>query len=243
MGRAKLPSGLGRRALIVASLSDASHLAADGRRALKDGADLLEVRADLFPKHQLKPEQLQRTLRSLRRETRRPILLTLRMGEEGGGLSVKFREVDRLNLFRAALAEVDGVDVELAAGEINRHVVFEAHKRGRFVVLSTHDFIRTPSNAVLSGFVRKARRLGGDILKVAARPLRQKDVERFMSFCEEASFRRRVFIPLGPLGRTAREQGFSSGSAMTYGFVRKPLAPGQLSVRHLVQQTRLHNQK
>ncbi len=233
MTRSKLPSGWGRRALVVASLSDATHLVTDARRAVKEGADVLEVRADLFPKTVLKPDRLQRVLRLLRREIRRPLLLTLRMGEEGGGLSVKFREVDRLGLFRAALAEVNGVDIELAAVEINRHVVFEAHKRGRFVILSSHNFKRTPSNVVLAGFVRKAKRLGGDILKVAAKPLGRKDVTRLMDFCAKTPFRRRVFIAMGPLGVQSRMDGFRHGSLLTYGHVRRPLAPGQWPVHRL----------
>jgi 3-dehydroquinate dehydratase-1 len=225
MTRSKLPSGWGRRALVVASLSDATHLVTDARRAVKEGADVLEVRADLFPKTVLKPDRLQRVLRLLRREIRRPLLLTLRMGEEGGGLSVKFREVDRLGLFRAALAEVNGVDIELAAVEINRHVVFEAHKRGRFVILSSHNFKRTPSNVVLAGFVRKAKRLGGDILKVAAKPLGRKDVTRLMDFCAKTPFRRRVFIAMGPLGVQSRMDGFRHGSLLTYGLRSPPARP------------------
>ncbi len=155
------------------------------------------------------------------------------MGEEGGGLSVNFREVDRLGLFRAALAEVNGVDIELAAVEINRHVVFEAHKRGRFVILSSHNFKRTPSNAALSGFVRKAKRMGGDLLKVAAKPLGRPDVDRLMDFCAKAPFRRRAFIAMGPLGLQSRVDGFRQGSLLTYGYIRRPLAPGQWPVRRL----------
>jgi 3-dehydroquinate dehydratase-1 len=233
MPKPKLPPGIGRRVLIVASLCDAARLVSDARRAVQEGADILEVRADLFAKTFLTPERFQRALRSLRRDTRRPILLTLRMGEEGGGLSVKFREVDRLGLFRAALAEVNGVDIELAAGEIHRHVVFEAHKRGRFVVLSAHNFKHTPPNAALSGLVRKAKRLGGDILKVAVTPRGRKDVDRLMDFCAKTLFRRRVFIAMGPLGLPSRVDGFRHGSLLTYGHVRRPLAPGQWSVARL----------
>lgn len=236
MSKPKLPTGLGRRFLVVASLGDASRLIVDARRAVKEGADVLEIRADLFAKTYFKADRLPHLLRSVRREVRRPLLLTLRMGEEGGGLSVKFREVDRLGLFRAALAHVDGVDVELAATEINRHVVFEAHKRGRFVVMSAHHFKKTPSNAVLSGHVRKARRLGGDILKVAAKPHSRKDVDRLMAFCARAPFRRRVFIAMGPLGLETRLQGFDHGSLWTYGYVRHPLAPGQWPVQKLVKE-------
>ncbi|HMU96380.1 MAG TPA: type I 3-dehydroquinate dehydratase, partial [Elusimicrobiota bacterium] len=173
---------------MVASIGDAAHLAVDARRAAKDGADVVEIRADLFPKSVLKPEPLRRLIKSVREAAHRPLLLTLRIGEEGGGLSPHFREQDRLALFRAALSDVQGVDIELSANEINRHVEFEAHKRGRFVVVSAHDFGKTPSNTVLSGLARKAKRLGADVLKVAARPRRRIDVERLMDFCAKSGF-------------------------------------------------------
>jgi hypothetical protein len=47
MPKIKLPPGLGRRFLVVASLGDAGRLVADARRAVKEGADMLEIRADL----------------------------------------------------------------------------------------------------------------------------------------------------------------------------------------------------
>jgi 3-dehydroquinate dehydratase-1 len=230
----RLPAGLGRKCIVVASLGDVARLSTDARRAVKEGAGMIEVRADLFPKSQLKPEPLRRALSDLRKSVRCRLLLTLRMGEEGGGLSPKFREQDRLALFRVGLSEADGVDVELAAGDINRHVLFEAHKRGRFVVLSAHDFKKTPSRAALAAMVRKARRLKGDILKVAARPSNRADVERLMDFCAKAAFKRRVFIPLGSLGKEIRAGGgWACGSCLTYGYVRRPLAPGQLPVNRL----------
>lgn len=233
MSARRLPAGLGRRPLVVASLGDAARLESDARRAAKEGADVIEVRADLFARTQLKPQSLRGLIRAARSASRRKILLTLRRGEEGGGLSKKFREQDRLALIRAALSEVDGVDIELGADDINSHVVFEAHKRKKFVILSAHDFKRTPNNATLARWMTKARRLGGDVVKVACRAARAADVGRLMSFCAAGHFRRKVFIPMGPLGRAARADGFSSGSLMTYGYVRKPLAPGQWPVSAL----------
>lgn len=161
MSARHLPAGLGRRPLVVASLGDAARLESDARRAVKEGADVIEVRADLFGRAQCKPQALRALLRAARGAARRKILLTVRRGEEGGGLSKKFREQDRLALIRAALSEVDGVDIELGADDINSHVVFEAHKRKKFVLLSAHDFKRTPNNATLARWLTKARRLGG----------------------------------------------------------------------------------
>ncbi len=234
----RLPPGLGRRPVVVASLGDHARIVADARLAAKSGAAMIEVRADLFPKSVLKPETLRRILKSAREAARRPILLTLRIGEEGGGLSPHFRDQDRLALFRAALSDVNGVDVELSANEINRHVESEAHKRGRFVILSAHDFRKTPSNKVLSGLTRKAKRMGGDILKISVRPRRAADVERLMDFCAKSTFRRRAFIAMGPLGEKTRREGFRWGSCLTYGYVRRRLAPGQLPVKLLADLAR-----
>ena len=238
MSARHLPAALGRRPLVVASLGDCTRLESDARRAAKDGADLLEIRADLFPRAQLKPQTLRSLLRHARSASRRKLLLTLRRGEEGGGLSKKFREQDRLALMRAVMSDVDGIDVELGADDINRHVVFEAHKRKKFVVVSIHDFKGTPRNAVLSRWVSKARRLGADIVKVACRPSRAGDVARLMDYCAIAHARRKVFIPMGPLGRDARENGFKWGSLLTYGYVRKPVASGQWPVSHLAESAR-----
>ena len=234
MNTRRLPTGLGREPMVVASLGDFSHLLTDAHRAEAEGANLVEVRADLFPKTQLKPILLQRALKKLKKSVKCRLLLTLRMGEEGGGLSPKFREQDRLALFRAGLSEADGVDVELAAVDINRHVVFEAHKRGRFVVLSAHHFKKIPSKQVLTGLVRKFRRFEGDVLKVAVKVSSKSEAAHLMEICSKCPVPRKVFIPMGSKGQEARLNGFSSGTCLTYGYVRKALAPGQLSVKAIV---------
>ena len=229
-----LLSRLKSRSWVVASLGDFAHLKADARAAEKAGADLLEIRADLFPSSVRRPEPLRASLRDLRSLVGIPLLLTLRRGEEGGGFSVAYREQDRLALFRAGLSAVDGVDVELAATDIARHVVNEARKRGRFVILSAHDFKKTPPTAQLIRWVKRAKLLRGDILKVAANPRSVKDITAFMDFCASARFPRQAFIMMGPRGQETRREGYRWGSCLTYGYVRKPLAPGQISVQELV---------
>jgi 3-dehydroquinate dehydratase len=63
-------------------------------------------------------------------------------------------------------------------------------------------------------------------------------VERLMDFCAKSGFRRRVFIAMGPLGEATRRDGFRWGSCLTYGFVRRRLAPGQLPVKALAEASR-----
>lgn len=234
MSSRRIPlNGLGRRPLVVAALDDFLHLSADARAAVKMGANALEIRADGFPRKVLRPEPLRDVLEELLK-FRRPLILTLRSRAEGGRLPGGFSELDRLNLFRAALTEVDLVDVELSADDINRHVVFEAHKRKRAVILSYHNFKRTPPDTVLKNLVRKAARLEGDILKVAVTPHQIGDVARLMECCRNASVRYRAYIAMGALGASSRIEGFLHGSCLTYAAVRRATAPGQLSVKETI---------
>src|SRR5262249_28043167 len=151
-------------------------------------------------------------------------ILTLRSRAEGGGLPSGFSELDRLNLFRAGLTEASLVDVELSADDINHHVVFEAHKRRRSVILSYHNFKKTPPDSVLKTLVKKAQRLKGDVLKVAVKPAAAEEVARVMNFCRTCGFRRRIFIPMGSLGAAHRVDGFWHGSCITYAHVGRPVA-------------------
>jgi 3-dehydroquinate dehydratase I len=224
--------------LVVASLDNFSRLLPQARLAVQAGAAALEVRADRFPRTVLKPEPLRDVLETLRLKIRRPLILTLRRRAEGGGLPRSIDELDRLSLFRAALTEVHLLDVELAADDINHHVVSEAHKRGRAVIVSHHNFRKTPPDAVLRNLARKARRLKADILKIAARPRTPQDVARLMAFCERAPLRYRICIPMGPLGRASRIDGFAQGSCLTYAHAGRAVAPGQWSVRDAVEALR-----
>ncbi len=236
MPRRKQPlPHIGRKPLVVASLGEFSRLPADAKTAARAGAAAIEIRVDYFPRHCLRPEPLRGFLSRVRKAARRPLILTIRTRAEGGQLPHGFSEQDRLHLFRAALSKVEVVDVEVSANDINHHVVAEAHKRGRSVMLSYHDFKKIPSDKVLAGMVRKGSRMDADILKIAAKPHRASHVERFMDFCDRSSFKYRVFIPMGRLGIQSRINGFQYGSCLTYGYIRKPLAPGQVPVAELVK--------
>ncbi len=223
-----------RHPWIVVSLGEAHKLAEDAQRARQEGADALEIRADLFPKALLKPEPLRSLLKDLRRRTSLVLLLTLRSRAEGGKLPRSVDEQDRLALIRAALSEVDAVDVELSADGIAEHVVDEARKRHRWTVLSFHDFKKIPTDRVLQGIVKRFRQLKGDVLKIAAMPKTSADTGRLMAFCAGLEGRRAI-IAMGALGRSSRIEGRKWGSCLTYGYVRRPLAPGQISVKELAK--------
>jgi 3-dehydroquinate dehydratase-1 len=223
----KLPSS--KRPWVAASLTDFGRLVPDARRAAREGADLLEIRADLFPARVLDDKILREQLRAVRRAAERPLLLTLRRRAEGG--KWPFSEIRRAALIRALMPSVDGVDVEGAA-RIAPGVLREARRLGKWVVLSHHDFKKTPSHRALEAVAGRFSKSGAQILKVAAMPRRPSDVDRLMEFCSGLRGRR-AFIAMGPLGRKTRVEPRRWGSCLTFASVGRPSAPGQLGVKEL----------
>jgi len=223
----KLPSS--KRPWVAASLTDFGRLVPDARRAAREGADLLEIRADLFPARVLKEKILTAKLPAVRQAVKLPILLTLRCRAEGG--KWPFSDNRRAALLRALMPSVDGVDVEGAA-RIAPGVLRDARRLGKWVVLSHHDFKKTPSNRALKVAVRRFAQSGAQILKVAAMPRRPSDVDRLMLFCSGLTGRR-AFIAMGPLGCETRLEPRKWGSCLTFASVGCPSAPGQMQVKEL----------
>src|SRR5689334_9419546 len=97
-----------------------------------DGADLVELRADLCDAP--RPETLPAVLTRLRGGGR-PVILTARAALEGGRLSD-----DRLRraLYEAGLPHVDAIDVEIASTALVDALVPQARAASKTVILSAH---------------------------------------------------------------------------------------------------------
>src|SRR5438552_9861249 len=98
--------------------------------AAADGADLVELRADLCDDP--RPETLPALLARLRTGGR-PVILTARGGAEGGRLhDEKLRQV----LYAAALPHADAIDVEIASTALVAELLPQARAAGKTIILS-----------------------------------------------------------------------------------------------------------
>jgi len=210
------------RPKIVASLS--RDLLENGEQARRLGADLLEVRIDLLPSL----KDLEVVLEEL--NSRLPVIVTNRCRREGGNW--KGGEDERVELLLQCLPFASGVDVELTSPSRDR-VVAEAKKLGRTVIISYHDFEKTPHD--LKGILRREIKAGADIAKLAVTPLSLGDVLDLLEVTLSLSREGRVCtIAMGELGRHSRVMLPVFGSCLTYGsVVDTGTAPGQLSVGEL----------
>ena len=186
-------------------------------------ADLVEIRADYLRTVSLAP---------LLDGRHKPIIVTHRRGEEGG--QYKGEERRRLAVLQEAIdLEEDYIDVELATERSFLRSLIR-NKGGSQVVLSFHDFDRTPSLKELQRLFDQMTRLGADVIKVVPFARSWEDNLSVLSLIPFAKKRRRKIVAfcMGEKGKTSRIFSPFLGAAWTYASLRrgKASAPGQMTV-------------
>ncbi len=166
-----------------------------------------------------------------------PLLFTFRTKREGGEKSISPQAYEEL--YKAILMSglVDLIDVELFLGpDTVRRLVRTAHENGVPVIVSNHDFKRTPPKEDILDRLEEMQELGADIAKIAVMPESTEDVEVLMD--ATATFTKYASVPaiamsMGELGLASRTTGERFGSAVTFGTAGKASAPGQLPATEL----------
>ena len=230
---------IGRRPLVVASLGGGERLKDSARRAAKMGADLIEIRIDT-----LKPKEranIPAILSAVKTNSPCPLIATARRAQERGPETggSRLAERERAILFEKSLPFAEWIDIELERDETSKGAMALARKFGKKVILSYHDFKGIPSEGKVLNLRSEFEKRGGDVLKIAGMAKSDADVIQLLQMCRNAKNVKRTFIAMGEIGRISRVAGFLFGSCLTYGYVNKPTAPGQLSVSELVLLCRL----
>jgi 3-dehydroquinate dehydratase-1 len=213
----------------VAAVLDDAELRRDAAEA-RTYADLFELRIDMFqPPDRTHAEEICREARG----AGVPLIATVRSCDEGG--VARLDDGQRRVLFQAALPLVDAVDIELHAA-IRDEVIGLGHAAGKPVIVSLHDFERTPPDDSLSRTIGTAKGYGADIVKIAATIGGTHDLERLLRLLLDQRDQRLILIGMGPGGAATRVLFPLLGSLVTYGFLHRPAAPGQLSLPDLVRE-------
>lgn len=207
---------------IVAAIGEGAFDSA--KRAKELGADILELRIDLLD------SDAHLALQNIKK-TGLPVIITNRMKQEGGAW--KGSEEDRIRTLISLLPAADAVDIELCAKDRDT-VVKKAQDTGKTVIISTHDFEKTPASDVMKEIFRASFAAGADIAKLAVMPNSLTDVLRLLdvTLLAKAAV---CTIAMGEKGRYSRVVAPVYGSVMTYGYVERATAPGQLRVDELRQ--------
>lgn len=210
-------------------------------RALREWpVDIIEWRMDCFDAVE-DTAAVRDCLTALRPLVEHRILLaTFRSAQEGGKRALSSERYIALNEAVLAAGAADLLDVELfAPDKAAPRLIDAAHSVNRPVILSSHDFQKTPPVQEMVGRLCRMQELGGDILKLAVMPQCRKDVLALLQATEEMESRyaRRplVTMSMGELGRCTRLCGGFFGSCITFGAAEESSAPGQVPARKLHQ--------
>lgn len=195
--------------------------------AAAEGADVVELRADLFDRP--RPDTVVAALARLR-AAGRPVILTVRAPAEGGR---PLDDVVRRELYLAGLPHADAVDVEIASTALASELVERARTAGRTVILSAHTMERTPPADTLLPLIDRAVAMGADVTKIAAMARDIEDVRVMLALTLAARERGIVTLTMGAAGTLGRLLLPAAGSLLTYGHVGTPTASGQLTVAEL----------
>jgi 3-dehydroquinate dehydratase I len=215
--------------------ADLAQLLAQARVAHELEPDVVEWRADFFA--DLSASALVEAAHQLRSVLeRRAILFTLRVDHEGGKAAIS--QASRAACIDAVVRSgaIDLLDLELSnEPEFLTRVIDAARAANVRVVMSFHDFDKTPGNDFLLGKIAAMVEQGADIAKIACMPQEAGDVLRLLQVTLTA---RGQFpdVPLctmsmGRLGSLSRVAGFLYGSDMAFAVAQEVSAPGQIPIR------------
>lgn len=229
------PLDLEEKAVIVAVILEKP--LETSKKAAQMGADVLEIRLDLLGIRDL--EIATETIRKIKSETGLPVIITNRSNTEGGNWEGK--EADRVGLLTNLLSIKDGpdaVDIELSAEREERDSVVKAARTcGKTIIISSHDFLKTPSFQEIKATLEETFLAGADIAKLAVMPRSMRDVLDLLRVTLDACEAGKAVctIAMGEPGKHTRVIAPFYGSVLTYASVEDTVsaAPGQLPVDKL----------
>ncbi len=214
-----------------------SHLQNIADEARETRIDIVEFRADYYNMLQ-SFDHLKDILVKIREGIGdRVLLFTIRSPREGGMSREYSKSIEDINSFVIKNQLADMVDVEFASVGEESVLVQLGKDYNVKIVMSNHDFDKTPARYEISNRLIGMQQLGADVVKLAAMPHSREDLEVLLSATVDAHMKGLgtpvVSMSMGELGVQSRILGEVYGSAITFGCVGQVSAPGQLQVKEL----------
>jgi 3-dehydroquinate dehydratase I len=167
-----------------------------------------------------------------------PILFTCRWRREGGE-KIALSQTEVVSLYRAVCesGHVEFIDFEMNNEPDQVKEVREfSRAKATQLILSFHDFERTPRVEELNEHFARAEQLGADVAKVAVMPLDMQDVLTLLAATLQSS--QALHVPLISMsmagwGAVTRLCGGAFGSALSFAVGQNASAPGQVPIEEL----------
>lgn len=169
-----------------------------------------------------------------------PLLFTIRTKNEGGMAELSLDEYEKVIRDIAAGGLADAADVEIFrfSGQEERlgRLVEDLKKYKVKVIMSSHDFEKTPPLEEMIKRFEIMEASGADLAKIAVMPKDRQDVMDLMNatfLADQALDIPLISMSMGDLGKTSRIAGSITGSCLSFASKGKASAPGQIYIGKL----------
>ncbi|VVC05779.1 3-dehydroquinate dehydratase [uncultured archaeon] len=189
-------------------------------------SDYAELRLDF-----LEPTQIPYCLNSIKKHLRRCIC-TLRPKSEGGKFSGT--EKERISILKL-IAEFDPYLLDVEYNTLKNKLMLYRFLKSRKVnlLVSWHDFSKTPNKEFLKNMVKRMSRFSKNI-KIVTTAQAINDTIRILTLYRQISpSTNLIAFAMGDYGRMSRILCTRLGSQFTYVSLGKPTAPGQFSLEEM----------
>ncbi|KXZ23577.1 3-dehydroquinate dehydratase [Bacillus nakamurai] len=200
--------------------------------------DIIEWRVDVY-EHVDSLDAVKNMIQKVRKAAGdTPLLFTFRSHKEGGNKVIEDSFYVELVKTAIETKQIDLVDVELFTGEAEvKSIVAAAEANGVYVVMSNHDFHKTPEKEEIISRLRKMQEYGAHIPKIAVMPQSTEDVfvllDATHTMKKAYADRPIITMSMAGTGLISRLAGEVFGSACTFGAGKEASAPGQIPVDEL----------
>ena len=186
--------------------------------------DLVEARVDLFAQQSLDGCAHDCTRLEA---TGTPVILTIRSAAQGGRFAGP--DAAREAAFMAAIAGgyASWVDIENDASIVDALAAAIAARKGAQLIVSHHDFARTPPLDALLAVVDRCHAIPGAVAKIATAVKTDDDRRTLLELLARRPDRTCV-IGMGA-SADLRIELAARGSLLAYGYLERATAPGQMS--------------
>ena len=169
----------------------------------------------------------------------KPLIATIRTANEGGQL--KISDADYESTYTEYLKQpfMQLLDIEMFRDQARvEKLTQRAHQKNVLVIMSNHDFDKTPAQQDIEQRLLKQDQMGADILKIAVMPKSKQDVFTLMNATLNVSQKSKkplLTMSMGRLGTISRIATANMGGSMSFGMIGEASAPGQIDVAQLKQ--------
>ena len=215
---------MNRKTCVTVAEKSPKRMLAVLKRALEE-SDLAEIRLDFMRPSDI-PEALELAKKSLKHT-----VCTLRPKSEGGRFPGT--EAERISIIKLVAEYAPFLlDVEFRALKKNPALARYLKKSGTDVLVSWHDFEKTPGVGPLLKRLAEMKKLSRYV-KIVTTATGPADASSVLSLYARAGGVRLVAFAMGDEGRISRILCLYLGSPFTYVSLGKPVAPGQFGLREI----------